>query len=145
MYAAAASPFSPRPSQGVSNAYRHVGIETGVESASPHRLVAMLFDGAIEAIAQARGAIRAGQIEAKGRAIGHAARIVNEGLKASLNTQSGGTLAADLDSLYAYITRRLTEANLHSDAAALDECQRLIEPLREAWAAIAPQADAAAR
>jgi len=143
MYASA-SPFSPRSSQGFSNAYRRVGIETGVESASPHRLVAMLFDGAIESIAQARGAMQAGQIEAKGRAIGRAARIVDEGLKSNLSA-AGGALASDLGELYAYVARRLLHANLHNDAAALDECQRLLEPLRQAWASIGPQADTAAR
>jgi flagellar protein FliS len=140
MYAASASPFSARSSQGFSNAYRSIGIETGIETASPHRLVAMLFDGAIEAIVQARGAMQAGQIEAKGRAIGRAARIVDEGLRGNLNTASGA-LAADLGNLYAYLTQRLTLANLRNDAAALDECQRLLEPLRQAWASIAPQAD----
>ena len=145
MYAATASPFSSRSSQGPSNAYRTVGVETGVEAASPHRLVAMLYDGAIEAIAQARGAMQTGQIELKGRAIGRAARIVDEGLRGNLDASAGGQLASELGELYAYITRRLTHANLHNDTAALDECQRLLEPLREAWASIAPQAGGAAR
>lgn len=142
MYAAAASPFSSRASHA-SNAYRRVGIETGVESASPHRLVALLFDGLLEAIAQARGALQAGQVEAKGRAIGRAVRIVEEGLKGGLNSAAGGQLAADLGRLYAYVSTRLTEANLRNDAAALDECQRLVEPLRQAWAAIAAQVEPA--
>ncbi|HEY0855732.1 MAG TPA: flagellar export chaperone FliS [Albitalea sp.] len=145
MYAATASPFSSRSSQGPSNAYRTVSVETGVEAASPHRLVAMLYDGAIEAIAQARGAMQTGQIELKGRAIGRAARIVDEGLRGNLDASAGGQLASGLGELYAYITRRLTHANLHNDSAALDECQRLLEPLREAWASIAPQAGGAAR
>lgn len=145
MYATAASPFSARAPQAFANAYRRVGIETGIESASPHRLVAMLFDGLVEAIAQARGAMQAGQIEAKGRAIGRAVRIVDEGLRGGLNAAGGGNLATDLADLYAYITKRLTHANLRNDIAALDECQRLVEPLREAWASIAPQVDTAAR
>ena len=144
MYAAAVSPFSTRAAQGFGNAYRQVGIQTGVESASPHRLVAMLFDGLVESIDQARGAMQAGQIETKGRAIGRAVRIVEEGLKGGLNA-GGGTLAADLGELYGYIVQRLTLANVRNDPAALDECRRLIEPLREAWASIAPQVDAPAR
>ena len=123
--------------------YGRVGIETGVESASPHRLVTMLFDGFAEAVAQAKGALASGQIEAKGRAIGRAARIVDEGLKASLDLRAGGPLPADLADLYGYITLRLTQANLRNDARALDECLALIQPLREAWASIAPQVDAA--
>ena len=48
--------------------------------------------------------------------------------------------AADLDALYGYLTLRLMHANRHNDEAALAECERLIEPLREAWQAIAPSA-----
>jgi flagellar protein FliS len=137
------SPLHMPPPLHLSSVYRQVGVQSAVSGgASPHRLVAMLFDGALEAIAQARGALRDGRVEAKGRAIGRAARIVEEGLKAGLNREAGGRLASDLDDLYAYVTLRLTQANLLNDDAALVECQRLIEPLREAWGEIAPQAAA---
>jgi flagellar secretion chaperone FliS len=131
--------FSPHvtssfgPVTGMAGAYRRVGIETSVESASPHRLVALLFDGYMEAIAQARGAMKQGQIELKGKAIGRAARIVEEGLKSSLNLTEGGQLAQDLSALYDYLTMRLTQANIRNDEAILDECVRLVEPLRQAW------------
>ena len=88
--------------------------------------------------ATAKGAMANGQIETKGRAISRAFRIVDEGLKASLDLRAGGPLAADLADLYAYITLRLTQANLRNDVLALDECLALIHPLREAWAAIGP-------
>ena len=136
-----ASPFGRHVAAPPSHLYAAVGVETGVAGASPHRLVAMLFDGFVDAIAQARGALASGQIEAKGRAIGRAARIVDEGLKASLDLKAGGALAADLAELYAYVTLRLTQANLKNDAAALDECLGLIQPLRQAWAEIAPRVE----
>ena len=141
----------PSPSRFGSNAlpradlYSRVGVETSVVEASPHKLVALLFDGFAESVAQAKAALAAGRTEAKGRAIGRAARIVEEGLKASLDLNAGGTLAADLSDLYAYIGLRLTQANLHNDGDALDECLRLMQPLREAWASIAPQVDGARR
>jgi flagellar protein FliS len=116
-----------------------VALETGIIEASPHKLVAMLFDGFYEAIAQAKGALAAGNIEAKGQAIGRAARIVEEGLKAGLDLAAGGNLASDLSGLYAYVGLRLTQANLHNDAQALDECARLLQPLRDAWAEIEPR------
>lgn len=128
----------------MANAYRQVGVETGVEAASPHRLIAMLFDGYMEAIASARGAMRNGQIEAKGRAISRAARIVEEGLKSALNLNDGGQLAQDLRALYDYLTMRLTQANLRNDEKILDECQRLMEPLRDAWREIGQRAPALA-
>lgn len=132
----AARPGRPNPLAG---AYRQIGAETAVASATPHRLVAMLFDAYLEAIAKARGAMQAGRIEDKARAIGHAVRIVDEGLRASLDMQAGGALAADLSDLYAYLTTRLTLANLRNDEVLLDECQRLMLPVRDAWAEIASQ------
>jgi len=137
----AAAPNSRSPAMPQASLYARIGVETGVSSASPHQLVSMLFAGFADSIAQAKGALRDGQVEAKGLAIGRAARIVDEGLKASLDMSGGGTLAADLAELYAYVTLRLTNANLHNDVHALDECLALMQPLREAWASIAPQID----
>ena len=125
-----------------AGAYRQVHASTGVASATPHGLVAMLFDGLVGAIAEARGAMRAGNLSAKVKAIGRALGIVDEGLSATLNLAQGGRLAADLHDLYAYIALRLTHANLHNDEAALEECTRLIEPVRTAWAQIADKVPA---
>lgn len=134
------SPFQSRSQ--LAMAYAQVGVQTGVEGASRHRLVALLFEGYMEALARARGAHAAGQLEAKGKFIGKAARIIEEGLKAALNLKDGGTLAQDLHDLYAYITVRLTLANVRNDMSMLDECQRLITPLQDAWTDIRPQVEA---
>lgn len=128
-----ANVYSPRNS---SSMYRQIGIETGVSGATPHQLITLLLNGALEAIAQARGAIKSKQIEAKCKAISKALGIVDEGLKASLDLQSGGELAHNLNGLYGYITVRLAQANLHSDDAALAECTQLLTPVRDAWIAI---------
>lgn len=135
-----ASSYPPGPNARAlrSGLYQQVGVETQVSSANPHQLVAMLFDGFMEALAQARGAMRGGQREAKGLALGRTVRIVEEGLRAGLDLRAGGTLARDLDELYTYLTMRLTMANIRDDEAMLDECQRLVQPLREAWMAIEP-------
>jgi flagellar secretion chaperone FliS len=138
MFGSTMSPFASRRIPA-SALYRSIGVETGVSSAGAHQLVTMLFDGLLEAMAEAVGAIQAGQIEAKGRALGRAVRIVEEGLKAGLNLREGGPLANDLRDLYAYTTLRLTQANLRSDLRAIEECKKLIEPLREAWISIAPK------
>jgi flagellar protein FliS len=141
MYATRSSsaPFGRNATQPHAKLYARVGVETGVSGASPHQLVAMLFAGFIDAVAQAKGALQNGQVELKCSAIGRAARIVDEGLKASLDLTGGGALAADLADLYAYVTLRLTQANLRNDERALDECLQLMQPLREAWTSIAPQ------
>jgi flagellar protein FliS len=136
----------PMTSHGASRnplaAYVRTGLDARVAEADPHALVAMLFDGLFESLAQARGAMRSGDILAKGRAIGRAVGIVDEGLRAALDLRAGGTLARDLHDLYAYITARLTHANLKNDEGALEECAALMTPVREAWASIRTQADA---
>lgn len=139
-----ANPYPPRSMARAmpGNLYSQVGVETGVSGASPHQLVALLFDGFMEALAQGRGAMRSGQLEDKGMALGRAVRIVEEGLRAGLDLRAGGTLARDLDDLYTYLTMRLTLANIRNDEAMLDECQRLVQPLREAWLSIEPAARA---
>ncbi len=140
-----AQPGQHHAGRSVSQLYHRVGIESQVVgNADAHRLVAMLFDGFFEALAQARGALIAGQTESKCRAIGHAARIVEEGLKSSLNLDDGGALAADLAALYSYVSQRLLHANLNNDLDAIEECRRLVRPLRDAWAQIGPAAHHAA-
>lgn len=128
------------PFRTFASTYSRVGVETGVTEASPHRLVAMLFDGAIESIHQARGALASRDIAAKGQAIGKAVRIVDEGLKGGLDRNAGGRLATDLSALYDYLLRRLTEANLRNDDAALAECSTLLDSVRQGWNGIATQA-----
>lgn len=136
-----ASAFSA-PSKRQLGAYQQVHVTTGVDGASPHRLVQMLFEGLLDSLARARGAIAHGNVTLKGEEIGRAVRIVEEGLKAGLNVQEGGQLARDLHDLYAYVTVRLTYANLHNDEAAIAECAKLIEPIATAWDEIAQKAAA---
>lgn len=130
-----------RSAPGLANAYRQVGVETGVITASPHKLVQMLLDGFQDAVVQARGGMRARQHDVRSRAIGRALGIVEEGLRASLNMAAGGELALNLDRLYAYVSQRLSHANIHNDEAALDECASLMATLQSAWAAIGAQVD----
>src|SRR5690606_15781044 len=120
------------------NSYASVKVHSGVESASPHRLIQMLFEGAMERIAQAKGAISQKQFALKGELIGKAVAIVG-GLQGSLNDNEGGALAANLDSLYDYIIRRLSQANYENNPDYLDECGRLLGEIKSAWDAIANQ------
>ena len=131
-----------RHSTASAGAYRQIGVETGVGGASSHELITMLFDGFNDAVAQARSALQQKRIEAKCKAITRAVRIVDEGLKATLDLDGGGKLAADLSALYGYVALRMTQANLNNDSAAIDECVRLMEPVRSAWVAIGPDATA---
>ncbi|WER49349.1 flagellar export chaperone FliS [Cupriavidus sp. WKF15] len=126
------------------NAYAQVGVQTGAMSASPHKLITMLYDGARAAIARAKFHMEAGEIVAKGNAISKAIEIIDNGLRAVLDHEAGGEISANLESLYEYMVRRLMLANLRSDVALLNEVDALLENLASAWAQIdeaAQQAD----
>lgn len=127
-------------SQAAINSYNKVGMESGVIAADPHHLILMLFDGALLAISNAKIRMQQKDIPAKGKSISHAIRIIGEGLDASLDKKVGGKLAQDLSSLYSYMLKRLVDANANNDLSALDEVARLLNELKEAWAAIKPAA-----
>jgi flagellar protein FliS len=119
-----------------ASAYAKVGLETGVVASSPHKLIVMLFEGALVAIRDGQTHMKAGAIEKKGNAISKAIMIVENGLRASLDKQAGGQIAHSLDNLYDYIGRRLLTANLTNDPAILDEVHGLLADLKGAWDAI---------
>jgi len=128
-----------------ASAYATLGVETGVGFASPHRLIVMLFDGALAQISTGLNEMRSGNVAAKGRAISRAITIVGEGLRASLNKDVGGEIAQSLDALYVYIEGRMLQGNLHNEPEHLLEAQRLLTELRDAWLQIDPdKAQAAA-
>ena len=118
------------------NAYTKVGIETGITGANPHRLVLMLFEGAILAITDAKQHMLRGELAAKGESVSKAIMIINDGLRASLDVEAGGEIAVKLHALYEYMSSRLLIANFRNQPEALDEVNRLLGGLRGAWEAI---------
>jgi flagellar protein FliS len=117
-------------------AYTKIGIESGVSSADPHKLISMLFQGALLAIANAKNGILRKDTAAKGAAISKALAIIDEGLNASLDKNVGGELAQNLSSLYDYMVMRLITANLKNDVDVLNEVTRLLTDLKGAWDSI---------
>lgn len=126
--------------QGVS-AYAQVGVETGVLAASPHKLISMLYEGAVTAVDFAAVHMEAGEIEKKGEAISKAVSIILVGLRSCLNKEAGGDLAESLDSLYDYMARRLFEANIKNDQAMLAEVRALLIEIKGAWDEIGDNAE----
>ena len=120
-------------------AYKDVGLDTDIMEADPHKLVAMLYDGALLAISRARSEMQYKDIAAKGEAISKAIAIIGEGLQAGLDIKAGGEIAQNLSALYGYMVKRLVVANANNDLAVLDEITRLLSELQEAWNAIRPQ------
>ncbi|MGH8807769.1 MAG: flagellar export chaperone FliS [Noviherbaspirillum sp.] len=128
-----------------ANAYAKVGMETGVVAASPHKLIVMLFDGALVALATAQQHMKTGNIPGKGQSLSKAITIIDAGLRASLDHKVGGEIAASLDSLYEYMSSRLLTANLNNQPEIIEEVQRLLHDLKGAWEAIDPDSAALAQ
>ena len=120
--------------------YASVGLETGVDAANPHKLVLMLFEGAILALGNAKGHMTRRDTAAKGAAMSKAIAIISEGLKASLDVSASGQLGERLASLYEYMVARLLAANQHDRPEYVDEVSRLLTDLRSAWDQIRPAA-----
>lgn len=122
-----------------ANAYARVSLETGVTAASPHKLIVMLFDGALAAISNALQQMKDGNIAAKGQSVSKAIAIIDEGLRASLDKNMGGGIAANLDALYEYMSNRLLLANLQNRPEIFLEVHALLTELKTAWDAIGKQ------
>jgi flagellar protein FliS len=116
--------------------YTNVDIESKANSSDPHKLILMLYQGALLSISSAKNHMQRKDFAAKGHAISQAISIINDGLKASLDIKVGGSLAQNLSDLYGYMSNRLLQANLKNDPAALDEVSTLLLDLKGAWESI---------
>ena len=121
--------YSPR----AANAYQRINVETSMHTIDQHQLVKLLYEGVLNAIATARGAMARGDILGKCNAISKAIRILEEGLSTALDKVDGGELAQNLGNVYEYSVRRLVLANARNDDAAMLEVMRLIEPIATGW------------
>jgi flagellar protein FliS len=124
--------MSAYPRNSSLAAYRSVAAHSGVDAADPHRLITMLMDGALEHVASARGAMEHGQSDSRNRLIHRAVAIVEE-LRASLNVDAGGQIAANMAALYEYCGRQLLRANMENRPEVLDEVGHLLREIRSAW------------
>ena len=114
------------------HSYGKGALHTEVQIASRHRLIQMLMEGVLEKIAYAKGDIERNNFQDKGKNIGWAISIIN-GLRSSLDTDKGGEIARNLDDLYDYMTRCLSEANVHADIDKLGEVTALMLEIKGAW------------
>ncbi|MCB1723071.1 MAG: flagellar export chaperone FliS [Chromatiaceae bacterium] len=123
-----------KKSSGVAK-YGKVAAESEVAYASPHRLVQMLMEGALDKVATAKGCIERGDLEGKSHQLTWAMSIIN-GLRSSLDMEAGGAIAVNLDDLYAYMTRRMIDASVGNDPDALAEVIDLMLEIKGAWDAM---------
>lgn len=117
--------------------YRQLGLAEEVNTASPHRLIQLLLEGALACLAAAQGAMKHNDIPAKGQHIGKVIDIVG-GLRNSLDMEAPGDLPGNLDNLYEYMEIRLFEASREQDIDKLAEVETLLKTIKSGWDGIAP-------
>lgn len=119
--------------------YQSIDLEARVESASPHGLIAMLYEGFLTRVAQAKTAMQVGNFEQKGTNVTKALNILG-GLRNGLDAEKNPELSERLDDLYDYCQRRLLDASAQRDPEGFDEVAELIREVKEAWDEIEPEA-----
>ena len=117
--------------------YRESSVGTLAAGASPHRLIAMLYEGALERLAIAESGMTFGNNMNKLRGIDSTMAIL-EHLLSVLDYNAGGDIARKLASLYEYMMRRLLHAKLHNDVDAVKDVGRLLRTIKSGWDAITP-------
>jgi flagellar secretion chaperone FliS len=119
--------------QGVA-AYK----ENAVLTASPGRLVVLLYEGAINFLRKAIIALGEKDYMAKNHYIGKACQIIQE-LNLTLDMEKGGEIATNLRSLYNFMQRHLTQANLSKDPQKIQHVIDLLNDLLSGWRTVASQ------
>ncbi len=126
--------------KSAANIYKSMSNVGQSTEATPHQLINMLFEGALERLATAKGAMMHGDVAKKGLMISKAISII-EGLRASLDLEKGGDIANNLNRLYEYMENRLFEANLKNKVEYIDEVVEQLRNIMSGWQAIAQHAD----
>lgn len=119
--------------------YQAVGVQTSIMDADPHRLIQLLYQGALDNLSKAKGAIEREDIEQRNNHLNKTIQIVG-GLREFLDFEKGGELSKNLDQLYDYVEYRLFEANIHHNAQIVTECIGLLKEVSGAWDEIRPAA-----
>ncbi len=120
-------------------AYQRVNNQTSTIDADPHRLIQLLYNGAIERINMAKARMQAKDAAGKGQLIGKAIDIIG-GLRSFLDFEKGGELAPRLEALYDYMERTLLQASAKNDVEKLDEVLSLLRSIKEGWDGIREEA-----
>ncbi|WP_144777179.1 flagellar export chaperone FliS [Marinobacter maritimus] len=120
-------------------AYQRVNTQTSITDADPHKLIQLLYNGALERINMAKARMQVKDYAGKGKLIGKAIEIIG-GLKSFLDFEKGGDLAERLEGLYDYMERTLLEASAKNDIAKLDEVADLLRSIKGGWDGIREEA-----
>jgi flagellar protein FliS len=106
-------------------------LQDSINTASPGKLLIMLYDRLVLDLMQAEEALRGDDRERAHERITHAQEIVIE-LRTSLDVEAWSG-ASGLANLYGFVLTELIGANIARDPDRVRACRALVEPLRDAW------------
>jgi len=112
--------------------YQKVNLESSMKAADPHTVILMLFNGVLESISVAIGAIERKDFEIKSKSLSKAINILRS-LQHSLDKDSEPEVSKNFDVLYSYCINKLTKAGVSLELSDFDEVITMIKPLRDAW------------
>jgi len=115
--------------------YQDIGVQSSVMDASPHRVVSLLLQGALDKLSKAKCHSLRGNRARLGECISGVLAIIGT-LRGALDFERGGQIAENLWSVYDYMESRLLEANFNSDDATFDEVASLLTEIAEGWKSI---------
>lgn len=116
-----------------AKAYQAVGQHTAVMAAGTLDLVLLLYDKLLDRLREAKQAIEAGDIAARGQFTGLAIEIIEKGLIGSLDERRGGELAQRLRGQYEMWMVQLIKANLEAAVPQLESVESQVRTVRSAW------------
>lgn len=106
-----------------------------VNSASPLKLVIMLYDGADRFLTNALISMRNREYNAQNENLQKAQRILLE-LMSTLDMDQGGEISKNLLALYTYCVNQLVEANIYDQEEPIKRVQKIMGDLKSSWVAI---------
>ncbi len=112
--------------------YRAIDVSSKIEGASPHRLVSILYEELVQALATMKLAIQRGDASRHNAAQARALAIV-QSLDGSLDFARGGEIARALSSVYGEVSRLTTLGGKARDAEAIGRAQKLVAEIADAW------------
>lgn len=120
------------------SAYAQVSLESQLAGATPHQLITMLLEGAVNAMLRAKIYFDQGNIARRGEMISRAINIIDNGLRSALNHEVGGKISEELESLYEYVSRNLLLFNLNQTPEELPHLIEIMSNISTTWKEIEP-------
>jgi flagellar protein FliS len=113
-------------------AYQSVNVASTLATADPHQIITMMYNGLLESLAQAKGAIERRDLESKSKLMVKSTSIL-QALQGALDSDSEPEISKNFNELYGYCIDKINDANITLDTSSIDQVINFLMPIRDAW------------